>query len=42
MNSKVNKPSKAKAQVEIEVLRKNQKKVKSLLDRFVLYPQLVI
>jgi len=40
--AKTNKPSKAKAEVEMSVLTENQNEIKNLLDKFILYPQLVI
>ena len=42
INLKTNKPSKAKAKVDVAVLKKNQSEIKNLLENFLLYPELVI
>ena len=41
-NPKTNMPSKALAEVELDILKENQKKIKNLLDEFKLYPHLII
>jgi len=40
-NTKINAKSKAKAEVDLSILKENQRKIKNLLEKFKLYPQLI-